>query len=236
VTASYSIIIPAYNEAERIGTLLGELAGEIGQFIVVCDGTDETPELVKDFALTHPGLDLLCLSYDQRLGKGGAVREGFSRASGPVVGFMDADGSTSILQMKSLIQALDGYDGVIGSRWLPGSIVPEKQGFSRRLESRAFNFIIRLLFGLDFSDTQCGAKVFKKSAVDAVIEEMVSTGFEFDVELLWRLSRKGFSVREFPITWHNQGGSRVKTSDALTMLAGLVNIRIKEMADDPRKR
>jgi dolichol-phosphate mannosyltransferase len=227
VNVSYSVIIPAYNEAERIGKVLAELPGESGQFIVVCDGSDATPDLVEEFARNHAQTDLVCLSFNRRLGKGGAVKEGFSRATGPVIGFMDADGSTSLHQMKGLMQALDGYDCVIGSRWLPGSIVPERQGLSRRIESRTFNLLIRLLFGLHFSDTQCGAKVFKKSAVDAVLQEVVSTGFEFDVELLWRLSRKGFSVRECPITWHNQGNSRVKAGDALRMLSGLIAVRLK---------
>jgi dolichol-phosphate mannosyltransferase len=227
VIASTSIIIPAYNEAERIGTVLEELPGERGQFIIVCDGSDPTPGIAEAFSRLHPTLDLLCLCFDRRLGKGGALKEGFSHATGDVVGYMDADGSTSLRQMKDLFHALDGYDCVIGSRWLPGSIVPEKQGFSRRIESRAFNLLIRLLFGLHFSDTQCGAKVFKKSAVDAVIREMTSTGFEFDVELLWRLSRKGFSIRECPITWNNQGDSRVKAADALRMLFGLIAIRMK---------
>ena len=93
---------------------------------------------------------------------------------------------------SSLFDALDGADCVIGSRWLPGSIVPERQGIARRFESRGFNLLIRLLFGLSLTDTQCGAKVFKKSAVDAVIGDMLSSGFEFDVELLWRLSQKGY--------------------------------------------
>jgi hypothetical protein len=138
---------------------------------------------------------------------------------------MDADASTSVLQMVSLFNALDGADCVIGSRWLPDSIVPEQQGIARRLQSRGFNLLIRILFGLSLTDTQCGAKVFKKSAIDAVIGEMVSSGFEFDVELLWRLSAKGYVIKEYPITWQNQGGSRVKGMDIFRMLRGLVSLR-----------
>ena len=86
--------------------------------------------------------------------------------------------------------------------------------------------LFRSLFGLSFKDTQCGAKVFKKSAIDAVIGDMVSSGFEFDVELLWRLSRKGYTIREIPIKWTNMSDSRVTRSDAGGMLAGLLKLRI----------
>jgi hypothetical protein len=154
------------------------------------------------------------------------VIEGFSHADSPVVGFLDADGSTSLGEVHRLMRALDGVDAVIGSRWLPGSVIPDRQGLSRRIESRVFNLVIRLLFGLRFTDTQCGAKVFKKSAVDAVLSDMTSTGFEFDVELLWRLSKKGCTILECPITWQNQGDSRVTAGDALRMLSGLLSVRI----------
>jgi dolichol-phosphate mannosyltransferase len=227
VTSTYAIIIPAYNEAKRIGRVLGDLPDDAGQFIVVCDGTDSTAEIVREFSRSRPGLNLLCLTFNERLGKGRAVTEGFLHADAPVIGVLDADGSTSLDQIRILMQALDGADVVIGSRWLPGSIIPEKQSLSRRIESRIFNLLIRLLFGLRLSDTQCGAKVFKKSAVDAVIRDMISTGFEFDVELLWYLSKKGYIIREYPITWRNQGDSRVKPGDALRMLTGLVSVRLR---------
>ena len=225
MTPDFCIIIPAYNEEHRIGLILSQIPGSGGQYLVICDGSDSTPDIVRNFAAAHPGTDLRCLTYSRRLGKGGAVKEGFSHATTPSVGFMDADASTSVAQMVSLFDALEGADCVIGSRWLPGSIVPERQGILRRFESRGFNLMNRLLFGLSLTDTQCGAKVFKKSAIDAVIGEMVTTGFEFDVELLWRLSLKGYTIKEHPITWQNQGGSRVRGMDSIRMLKSLVSIR-----------
>jgi dolichol-phosphate mannosyltransferase len=227
LTTSYAIIVPAYNEERRIGKILEDLTGDAGQFIVVCDGTDATAGIVREFSRSHPAVNILCIEYFQRLGKGKAITEGFFHTDAPVVGFLDADGSTSLAQMLVLMQGLNGADVVIGSRWLPGSVIPEPQGLCRKVESRIFNLLIRLLFGLRLSDTQCGAKVFKKSAVDAVIRDMRSTGFEFDVELLWRLSRKGYHIRECPITWKNKGDSRVKSGDALRMLAGLMSLRLQ---------
>lgn len=226
LTPVTSIIIPAYNEGERIRELLGQMPGTPGQYIIVCDGDDATPVIVREFSATFPDIDLLCLTYPQRLGKGGAIREGFARAAAPLVGYMDADGSATISQMQGLISGMDRADAVIGSRWLPASNIPVRQGIARQLESRAFNLLVRLLFSLPFSDTQCGAKVFKKAAIDAVIGDMVSTGFEFDVELLWRLSRKGFRIRECPITWQNKGASRVKWTDIFRMLSALILIRL----------
>jgi dolichol-phosphate mannosyltransferase len=225
LTPEFSIIIPAYNEEHRIRMILSQISGSGGHYLVVCDGSDSTPDIVGEFAAAHPGTDLRCLTYSRRLGKGGAVREGFSHTTTPSVGFMDADASTSVAQMLCLFDALEGADCVIGSRWLPGSIVPAQQGVLRRFESRGFNLMNRLLFGLTLTDTQCGAKVFKKSAIDAVLGDMVSSGFEFDVELLWRLSQKGYLIKEFPITWENQGGSRVRGMDVFRMLRSLVSLR-----------
>jgi len=88
-----------------------------------------------------------------------------------------------------------------------------------------FNLIIRILFGLNFFDTQCGAKAFKKVAIDTVLPHIISTGFEFDVELLWRLKRAGYSVGEFPIEWENAGNSRVQRRDMIKMFIGLLKVR-----------
>jgi hypothetical protein len=146
-------------------------------------------------------------------------------ARGSWIGYLDADGSTSISEMITLFSHLSTYDGAIGSRWVGGAVLRVRQGMLRQVESRAFNLIIRLLFGLHYHDTQCGAKVFRKSATDAVLSHMVSTGFEFDVELLWRLERGGYVVGEFPIVWQNTRDSRVQRRDMIRMLAGLLRVR-----------
>ncbi|MCU0632605.1 MAG: glycosyltransferase family 2 protein [Methanolinea sp.] len=221
----YTLIIPAYNEQERIPHLLSQLARARGEIICICEGDDATPDLVAAFARSHPEVCIRCDRRRERLGKGSAIREGMLQARGPLVGYMDADASTSFSQMLTLFQTLDGADVVIGSRWIEGSVLIREQDLARRLESRVFNLIIRLLFGLKFKDTQCGAKVFKKAAIDAVIAHMVSTGFEFDVELLWRIQSAGFLIRECPISWHNMGDSRVKRKDVLRMLCGLLRLR-----------
>lgn len=220
-----SLVIPAYNEENRIQLLFNEITAFDGELIVVCDGTDRTADCVRQISALRQDLLINCLEYDHRLGKGGGVIEGLKAARAPLVGYFDADGSTSISEMQRLFSHLSSSDGAIGSRWVPGSTLRVRQGFLRRMESRAFNLLIRLLFNLTYHDTQCGAKVFKKTAIDTVLPQMTSRGFEFDVELLWRLHQAGYRVKEVPIVWQNKGDSRVQKRDMIRMLKGLFVIR-----------
>lgn len=222
----YSLVIPAYNEEHRIRQLFDRISRSDGELIVVCDGNDRTADVVEAVAGSRPDLIIRCLHFPHRLGKGGGVIAGLKAARAPLVGFFDADGSTSVTEMERLFSHLDRYDGAIGSRWVGGSVVTIKQGLLRQLESRGFNLIIRILFGLTYHDTQCGAKVFTRRAIDAVLPALQSTGFEFDVELLWRLKKAGFVIGEFPIAWQNTGDSRVRGTDMIRMLVGLLKIRL----------
>jgi glycosyltransferase involved in cell wall biosynthesis len=222
----YSLVIPAYNEENRIRPLFDAIGRFDGELIVVCDGTDGTARVVDEIAGTRTDLVIRCLTFDHRLGKGGGVIAGLAGARAPLVGFFDADGSTTISEMMRLFSCLSAHDGAIGSRWVAGSALTVRQGILRRLESRSFNLLIRCLFGLTFHDTQCGAKVFRKTAIDNVLPAMVSTGFEFDVELLWRLRRDGSRIVEVPIEWQNKGDSRVRKRDMARMVAGLFRARL----------
>jgi len=223
--AECTLVIPAYNEGERIQMLLSDIAGSAAFYLFICDGSDNTATIIQDFAKSNPDMRITCLEYQERLGKGKAIREGLKKAATPCAGYMDADGSTSLEEMNSLLGGLRDSDGVIGSRYIPGSIVTTSQSLFRRLESRAFNRIIRLLFNLPYHDTQCGAKVFRKRPLEVVIPDITSSGFEFDVELIWRMRRSGFLVKELPITWQNKGDSRVRGPDAFSMLVNLIRLR-----------
>jgi len=221
----YSLVIPAYNEEHRIIPLFDAIYAFDGELIVICDGVDGTADIVDQIATRRQDLTIRCLRFDHRLGKGGGVIAGLQAARFSRIGFFDADGSTSIDEMKRLFLTLTAVDGAIGSRWIPGSTLRVRQSIMRQMESRAFNLLIRALFGLTFHDTQCGAKVFKKSAIDAVLPMMISRGFEFDVELLWRLRCSGYVVSEVPIEWQNKGDSRVQKRDMFRMLSGLFKVR-----------
>lgn len=220
-----TIVIPAYNEERRIGAVLDEIEGFPGPVIFVCDGTDRTAEIIREYATAHPGSDIACLEYSRRLGKGGGVRAGLAAATTPCAGFMDADGSTPVREMERLFAHLDGHDGAIGSRWVKGANVRVPQSLSRRLQSRLFNLWVRILFGIPNSDTQCGAKVFTREALDAVLPLMVSEGFEFDAELLWRLKGAGFDVVEVPISWEDREESSVRAGAGFGMVVRLIRVR-----------
>jgi dolichol-phosphate mannosyltransferase len=222
----YSLVIPAYNEENRIRSLFDAIGCFDGELIVVCDGTDGTARVIEEIASTRTDLMIRVLTFSHRLGKGGGVIAGLAAARAPLVGFFDADGSTTISEMMRLFKYLSENDGAIGSRWVDGSTLTVRQGILRQLESRSFNLLIRCLFGLDFHDTQCGAKVFRKDAIDRVLPAMASRGFEFDVELLWRLRRAGSRVVEVPIEWQNKGDSRVRKRDMMRMVAGLFRVRL----------
>ena len=222
-----SLIIPAYNEEERIREVLVALSSFQGEILCICDGTDRTGDLIEDFRIRHPAVRLRLHSFPRRLGKGGAVVAGMQAATTPFIGFMDADGSTPLSQMTLLFTQLEDSDAVLGSRWVDGAIIGRKQGLVRRIQSRAFNLTVRVLFGLPFHDTQCGAKTFRKEALVPVLPDLLSTDFTFDVELLWRLRRKGFRIRETPIAWADRRGSKVEMGDAAGMLISLFRLRIR---------
>jgi dolichol-phosphate mannosyltransferase len=224
--AEWTLVIPAYNEEERIAETLGDVEHFGGEILFVCDGTDRTADRIREFASLHPARSIRLLEFGERLGKGGGVIAGMLNATTSYVGFMDADGSTPAKEMNRLFECIDGADGVIGSRWLKDSDVQVKQSFWRQFQSRIFNFIVRALFGLTYHDTQCGAKVFRRSAVEAVAPLMQSRGFEFDVELLWRLKKAGYAVVEVPTVWMNKGDSRVRNPDVLGMFIALLKIRL----------
>ena len=226
----YSIIIPAYNESDRIKSVLMSYAAELSgqKIIVVFDGQDTTPDIVEDVAERCP--DIRLLTFHKRLGKGGAIIEGFKASRGDKIGFVDADESVSPKDLKGMFETLGVVDGVIASRRLPTSKIIVKQPFRRRWASKGFNMLVRTLFGLPFKDTQCGAKVFIRRAICDIIGELETSGFEIDVEILWRLKNKGYRVAEYPITWSHSDGSKFKLSNSFAMISSLIKIRFQKFS------
>lgn len=226
-TAKISIVIPAYNEEKRINDVilryLAEFPGQ--EFIVVCDGQDDTESIIRDLSAGYNNLRLL--SFDTRLGKGGALIEGFKATTGDYIGFVDADESIAPSDFKEMLDAIRSFDGVIGSRRLKESRIMAKQSLRRRIASEVFNILVRHLFDLSFKDTQCGAKVFKRKAILDIINDLESRGFEIDVEILWRLKNKGYMVVEYPVTWKHSEGSKFSLIQSKKMLVSLLKVRFK---------
>jgi len=225
-TMQISLVIPAYNEEDRIETALSNYYNPFQdqEIIIVCDGTDNTRNIVGELSKKHPNIKLLI--FEKRLGKGGAVIEGFKAAEGERIGFVDADGAVEPDDIKRMFDLLSQVDGVIASRRLKESKILVRQPLKRRIASKIFNILVRIIFGLNFKDTQCGAKVFRKEAIKNVSGELNTKGFEFDVELLWRLKKRGYKVIEFPITWKHSEGSGFSLSNAPKMFFSLLKVRL----------
>jgi len=224
---SLSIVIPAYNEEGRIEAVLLNYCEHFPtqEIIVVCNGcTDDTPNIAGGLCATYSQIRTLC--FEEKTGKGGAIIEGFRVAEGDAVGFVDADESVEPSDVDRMLEVLSDADGVIASRRLKESRILVKQPLKRRIASQLFNIIVRVMFGLNFRDTQCGAKVFRREAIRSVLDSLTAKGFEFDVELLWQLKKRGYRVIEFPVTWKHSEGSTFSMASAPRMFLSLLRVRL----------
>lgn len=210
----HSIIIPTYNEVKRVGNTLNqyyEYFGDNAELILIDNGsTDGTVELLKGFAHNKNNVNLVV--FPEPLGKGGAIHEGIKVAHHEMVGFVDADGAIVPTEYQKLLNSMAGgaFDVAIASRYAPGAYVPIQQPLERRIASRVFNLYVRLMFGLPYSDTQCGAKVFRLSQVVPMLPDLKLKKYSFDVEMLWRLKKQGASIVEVPIVWEDHAGGDFK--------------------------
>lgn len=227
-----SIIIPAYNEEHNIKkTLLDHINYFTNKFnfeiIVVMDGCkDNTFSIVSELSYKHP--QIRYLTYPKKLGKGGGIIKGFKSAMGEKIAFTDADGSTPPDQLYKLVQQLDHYDAVIGSRWMKESIIQKKESLPRRMASRSFNFMVRILFNLPLKDTQCGAKAFHKYIIDDINGNLKLTNFAFDVELLFIIQKNGYTISEIPINWNHDDFTELKVAKAIpSMFLSIIGLRMK---------
>jgi dolichyl-phosphate beta-glucosyltransferase len=225
---SLSIVLPCYDEAERLpGTLAAYLAhfppgrAEV-ELLVVDDGSRDGTSAVADrIAATDPRVRVVRTSANH--GKGYAVRTGVQAAQGELVAFTDADGSYGPEQLERVVAALERAPVAIGARLGTdaGAGPP-----LRRLASRVFNRVMRGLLGLPFSDTQCGLKGFRRGAAEAVFGRARVDGFAFDAEVLLLARRLAIEVVEVPVRAEARQGSKVRLGgDALAMLADVWRVR-----------
>lgn len=225
-----SIVIPAYNEEDRISSVVKSYTSYLNkgsydyEIIVVCDGTDGTAGIIREVMRTNNHLRLL--EFKERLGKGGAIIDGFKAARGNVVGFVDSDESVKPGEFQKLVNMLGYVDCAIASRYAQGASILVPQPLKRRISSRIFNLLVNFIFGLGIKDTQCGAKVIRGEVVREILPFLKLRGFEFDVELLWRIKQKGYSVKEVPVVWKHEGGTSFSLKNAPSMLLNLLRVRL----------
>ncbi len=228
-----SIVIPAYNEAQRIGGTLEKIREYINskpfafEVIAVDDGsTDRTSDLLQEAAAHFPAMR--ALRNDHNRGKGYSVRRGVLEAQGRFVLFTDADLSAPIEEADKLLAALgsSGADAAVGSRALRRDLIGVHQPWFREFGGRCFNLLVRLLTGLKISDTQCGLKLFRSASTRRAFELQRVEGFGFDPELLFLIERLGGKVVEEPVRWNDNPATKVHfIRDASRMLLDLVALR-----------
>lgn len=250
-----SVIVPAYNEADRLGRSLSVLLAYLAanhpgsEVIIVDDGsTDGTAGLAKRIAAEPAGASagaaprVRVVSHPRNLGKGAAVRTGVRLAEGDVVVFLDADLSTPPEVLPRLLAPLEapagsgGADVAIGSRRVEGAEIEVSQPRYRVLIGRLFNRAMTRLLVPGIQDTQCGFKGFRREAARALFERAWVRGFGFDLEILFVARRLGMVVREVPVRWRDDARSRVRPiRDGLRVLAEVGKILVAWMAGRYRR-
>lgn len=235
MSASLSIVIPAYNEAVRLGNTLLAVVDYLreswpeAEVIVVDDGSaDDTAGIARSIFSDSGTLRTSVISYKSNLGKGRAVRLGLLAARGDVALFSDADLSTPITEALKLVEPIMSgqYDVTFGSRALNRKLIGVHQPWRREQGGRVFNLAVRLATGLPFWDTQCGFKAFRMSVCRPLVEAATVDRFGFDVELLYLAFRAGLRLKEVPVRWdHNEGSKISLMSDSFRMLSEVGLIR-----------
>lgn len=232
-TPHLSVIIPAYNEEARLPATLPVIFGYLAaqpytwEVLVVDDGSaDRTAEVARELGAAH---GVRVLRNEPNRGKGFSIRRAMLEARGEWRLFSDADLSTPIDELGKFWPATDkGAAVVIGSRAVAGAQLEVRQPFYREWMGRVFNLIVRLLVLGGIRDTQCGFKLFRADAAEAVFPRQQLDGFAFDVELLVLARRAGFVIREVPVRWINSPATKVSAlRDSVRMFADLLRIRFR---------
>ncbi|HEV8492646.1 MAG TPA: glycosyltransferase, partial [Candidatus Angelobacter sp.] len=187
---------------------------------------DNTIGVVKRVAADFPSVT--ALDIPDPIGKGGALIEGLKLAPlTDLIGYVDADGATPPAAFHELVRRTGEADCVIGSRWLPGAVLHVEQTSRRQFASRAFHVIVALLFRMRIKDTQCGAKVMRRQAIEKIHSSLRIADMAFDINLLYSLKHAGFTILEVPTEWTDKIGSKVTLfRTSLVMFLSVVRIRL----------
>lgn len=238
MSAPLSVVVPAYNEAARLGESLPIIIQYLnrthpgGELIVVDDGSsDDTASVARQICGDPGRIGAQVISYEENRGKGYAVRKGLRASRSPIALFSDADLSTPITETPKLIEPIEQgiCDLTFGSRALERRLIGVHQPWRREQGGRVFNLIVRLATGLPFWDTQCGFKAFRMSACRPIIEAANIDRFGFDVELLYVAQLAGLRLREIPVRWDHKVGALDASAnyarDSLRMINEVQRIR-----------
>lgn len=234
-----SIIIPCYNESsillqsynKIIKILEVQFKNDNIQIIFVNDGsTDDTNAVLDIIQSNHNirNINLLCIHNKSNRGKGYSVKKGIEVSSGETIIYCDADLSTDLKDLQTAISYIEnGYSIAMGSRYMSRSTISNRS-LSRSIISKLCNSLIRLLFGWDIYDTQCGFKAMDKSFAKSVIKIQIIERFAFDIEYIDYAFRNNLKVVSFPVVWKDRKNSKVNIiKDTIVFVRDIVKIRWK---------
>ena len=234
----YSIVIPAYNESQRLGPTLDKILAFVAaqqwetEILVVNDGSkDNTAEIVNAYSKNYPNVRLV--QNPGNRGKGFSVKNGMLHASGDILLMTDADLSSPIEESTKLFQTIESgsCDVAIGSRWIDPSLQTVRQPWFRQIGGRGLNLLIRAILGLGFKDTQCGFKAFSSRAAKALFPLQQVDRWGFDPELLFLAKRLGFVTEEVGVHWANDERTKLNPfRDAFRILQDTVQVRRNALA------
>lgn len=230
-----SIVIPAYNESERLGAPLKTILDFVSssnlsaELIVVDDGSsDDTAQVAENAFAAVPDVAARVIRYEKNKGKGFAVKTGLMATRGDVALFTDADLSTPIDEMHKLVSPIQKgrFDVAFGSRAIDRTLIGTHQPWRREQGGRVMNYIIKTMSGLPFYDTQCGFKAFNMSKFRPLLDVMKIDRFGFDVEFLFVANHHKLRLNEIPVRWNDVAGSKVSVlRDTRRMMSELMQIR-----------
>jgi len=230
---TYSIIIPAYNESQRIVATLDKVLAYIAdqnwtaEVLVVNDGSkDNTADIVRGYMRNHANVRLL--ENPGNKGKGYSVRHGMLEGRGDILLLSDADLSSPIYEANKLFDAIEngGADIAIGSRWLQRETQTVRQPFYRQVSGRVFNLMLRGVLGLKQKDTQCGFKAFTRKAALMIFPPQRIERWGFDPEILFLADKFGLKTAEIPVEWANDERSKINPlTDGFRMMTEMLRVR-----------
>lgn len=232
-----SVVIPAYNEEETIAHTLAACVSFLKkmpytfEIIVVDDGSKDKTAL----AVTHTQKTLghiQLLKFERNCGKGAAIKRGVEVAQGERILFMDADHSVSIDHLHSFMDFLDsGFDIAIASIELEGASIRDVHHPVRRCAGKVAKVLIRAFAVPDNFDTQRGFKLFTQAAAKQLFQPLKVLRWGFDIEVLVRAKKKGYTIKEIPVTWHNDKKSAIGIADYIVTFFELIAISVNSRLD-----
>ena len=231
---SVSIVIPAYNEENRLPDTLKKIQEYLykrklrHEIIIVNDGSsDNTAAAAQKFR----DLRVKVINNKGNMGKGYSIHRGVLASKNDIILFTDADLSTPIKFLDNFLAIhKKGYDVAIASRALNRRLIKKRQPFLRDTMGRIFNILVTVVTGLKIKDTQCGFKSFKKKAAKQIFRRQTIFDFGFDVEILYIAALKKLKTHESAVEWYDSPGTKVNpVKDSLKMFAGLFKIKINNL-------